>query len=97
MSIKYSEPPYDLSYFQSLHYQLFSKLYNWAGKLRDVNIYKNDTPFCYYQYIENESNRLFTQLKKEKWLKNLEKDIFCEKLAEYYCEFNMIHLNFRIK
>jgi cell filamentation protein len=91
MSIKYKEPPYDLFYLKSLHYQLFSKLYDWAGDLRIVNIYKNNTPFCFYENIENESNKLFSQLKSEQWLRNLEKNIFCEKLARYYCEFNMIH------
>ena len=30
-------------------------------------------------------------MEKEEWLKGLNKNDFCEKLAEYYCEFNMIH------
>lgn len=38
------------------------------------------------------SQKLFRSLKKEKWLqKDLTKEEFCNKLAEYYCEFNMIH------
>jgi len=30
-------------------------------------------------------------MQRENWLTNLQKEKFCEKLAEYYCEFNMIH------
>ncbi|WP_201800028.1 hypothetical protein [Andreprevotia sp. IGB-42] len=31
--IDFSSPPYDLSYFQSLHRQLFADLYDWAGDI----------------------------------------------------------------
>ncbi|WP_275575082.1 Fic/DOC family protein [Methylocucumis oryzae] len=33
----------------------------------------------------------FKDLSEDNWLKNLSTHEFCEKLAEYYCEFNMIH------
>lgn len=89
--IKYSNPPYDLDYLKLLHRQLFDPLYLWAGELRDVNISKNGTLFCQFPYIENETKKLFNELEKEEWLKGLNKNDFCEKLAEYYCEFNMIH------
>ena len=49
------------------------------------------TRFCNCSRIIAESQKLFDSLEKENWLKNLPKEEFCEKLAEYYCEFNMIH------
>ncbi len=76
---------------QSLHRHLFSELYDWAGKLRNVDISKGGTRFCNCDRIIAESQKLFDGLQKENWLANLQKKIFCEKLAEYYCEFNMIH------
>lgn len=89
--VKFSPPPYNLKYMQKLHRQLFSALYVWAGELRDVDIAKNETLFCNNQRIVAEAKKLFKSLEQEKWLNNLDKDQFCNKLAEYYCEINMLH------
>lgn len=89
--VVFKPPPYDLNYMQSLHHLLFLELYEWAGELRSVDISKGGTRFCTCSRIVAESQKLFNSLQKENWLKNLSKKDFCEKLAEYYCEFNMIH------
>lgn len=89
--IVFSHPPYDLDYMSRLHRQLFSELYEWAGKLRSVDIAKGGTRFCNLGRIVAEANKLFTKLGSDNWLSNLSKDDFCDKAAEYYCEFNMIH------
>lgn len=90
--IKFSHPPYDLNYMRTLHRQLFSDLYEWAGELRNVDISKGGTRFCHCRYIEAQSQKLFKKLSADNWLKKLSThDVFCEKLAEYYCEFNMVH------
>lgn len=90
-NIVFQHPPYNLEYMKLLHRQLFSDLYDWAGELRSVDISKGGTRFCNCVYMIAESQKLFESLQKENWLKNLQKDEFCEKLAKYYCEFNMIH------
>ncbi|MGZ5027095.1 MAG: putative adenosine monophosphate-protein transferase Fic [Methylobacter sp.] len=89
--INFSRPPYDLDYMRRLHSQLFSDLYEWAGELRNVDISKGGTRFCNCGRMVAESQKLFKNLSKDNWLKNLPTHAFCEKLAEYYCEFNMIH------
>lgn len=89
--IVFSQPPYDLEYMSRLHRQLFSELYEWAGKIRSVDIAKGGTRFCNSGRIVAEANKLFTKLGNDNWLSNLSKDDFCDKTAEYYCEFNMIH------
>jgi cell filamentation protein len=89
--IVFSRPPYDLEYMRHLHCQLFSELYKWAGELRSVDISKGGTRFCNTERMTAEANKLFTKLKNDNWLSNLSKDEFCDKAAEYYCEFNMIH------
>lgn len=90
-NIRFKHPPYDLDYMKIIHHQLFSNLYDWAGELRRVDISKGGTRFCNCGRIIAESQKLFSSLQKESWLIDLEKQSFCEKLAEYYCEFNMIH------
>lgn len=60
--IVYKEPPYDLEYLKGLHKKLFSELYEWAGELRSVNIFKGDTAFCFYDNLETYSDDLFSQL-----------------------------------
>lgn len=89
--IYFELPPYNLDYMRKLHRQLFSELYDWAGEIRTINISKGGTLFCIHSRIEIETQKLFTSLEEEHWLQYLDKDGFCEKLAEYYVEFNMIH------
>ncbi len=89
--IGFRHPPYDLEYMKLLHKKLFSELYDWAGEIRNVDISKRVTRFCNCSRIIPEAKKLFIALQKENWLSNLKKEEFCERLAEYYCEFNMIH------
>ena len=89
--VHYQPPPYDLGYFQHLHYTLFSPLYDWAGKIRDVSISKGGTVFCVPVRIEAEAQKLFRAIAARRWLTGLERNAFCHLLAEFYCEFNMIH------
>lgn len=89
--VGFNHPPYNLSYMSNLHVQLFSQLYEWAGQVRTVDISKGGTRFCTCGRIDAEASKLFSRLEKDNWLKGLAKTDFCEKLAEYYIEFNMIH------
>lgn len=90
-NVKYQAPPYDLRYLQNVHFALFSNLYDWAGCIRDVNISKGGTTFCIFTRIAPEIDNLFLQLTRDKWMTGLSKADLCKKLAEYYCEFNMVH------
>lgn len=90
-NVTFSQPPYNLNYMRKLHRELFSLLYSWAGEVRTVDISKSNTRFCNCLRIEAESEKLFQLLANDSWLYGLEREEFCEKLAEYYCEFNMIH------
>jgi len=89
--IEYQDAPYNLKYLQTLHKQLFNELYKWAGELRTVDISKEDTEFCSFFNLESYSSGLFENLQKDKWLEGLNKTSFYKKLAEHYCEFNMLH------
>ncbi|WP_058910360.1 putative adenosine monophosphate-protein transferase Fic [Entomohabitans teleogrylli] len=80
-----------LPYLCEIHHQLFQDLYDWAGKLREVDIYRGDTRFCHFEYIEKEGNALMRALEEEGYLVGLAHQIFVERLAHYYCEINVLH------
>lgn len=90
-----SEPPKqpDSNYLLSLHQQLFQKIYDFAGKVRTVNISKSDSPvpFCYADFIFSESQRIFNQLATDNYFVGLPKDRFVEKLAWLSSELNALH------
>lgn len=67
--IEYAEPPYDLKYLKSIHVQLFGDLYDWAGKLRQIDISKGDTRFCNFSRIEIETNKLLRPLQEKNTFK----------------------------
>ena len=80
-----------LPHLCAIHRHLYQDVFDWAGQLREVDIYEGDTPFCHFPYIEKEGNALMQQLEDEAWLDGLSKDAFIERLAHYYCEINMLH------
>lgn len=90
-----SEPPQkpDFDYLLSLHRQLFQDIYDFAGKVRTVNISKPDSPvpFCYADFIFSESQRIFSQLTTDNYFVGLSKDKFIEKLAWLSSELNALH------
>lgn len=87
----YQAPPYHLHSFKQIHYALFSEIYDWAGEIRTVDIAKGGTRFCNCNRIEPEATKLFRNLEKDHWLKDLSPVNLANKLAEHYCEFNMLH------
>lgn len=89
--IEYAEPPYDLQYLKSIHAQLFSDLYEWAGQLRQIDISKSDTRFCTFSRIEIETNKLLNSLQQQNYFQDLDPQQLICKLADLYCELNVIH------
>lgn len=66
-------------------------VFDWAGHLREVDIYQGDTRFCHFAYIEKEGNALMQDLEEEGYLMGLPKEKFVSRLAHYYCEINVLH------
>lgn len=84
---------YDLSLLQSLHRKLFSDIYDFAGKLRTVNIMKPDSeaPFAYADCIPMEARRIFDELRAKNYLAGLGKNDFAQELAGLAAELNALH------
>ncbi len=85
---------FDENYFISLHKRTFESLYNWSGKYRDFNMSKGNSLFCQGKFVKSASKKIFSDLKKENYLKNstnLSKEKFAKKLAYYKCELIALH------
>jgi len=78
-------------HLRAIHRTLFQDLYDWAGELRQIDIYLDDTPFCHFEYLEKQGNALMAALEAENGLADLSPDKFTQRLAHYYCEINMLH------
>ncbi|MCU5771843.1 putative adenosine monophosphate-protein transferase Fic [Erwiniaceae bacterium BAC15a-03b] len=90
-TIELGVPGLGFPHLRALHRTLFQDLYDWAGELRQIDIYMDDTPFCHFEYIEKEGNALMAALEAEKGLADLPPDQFIARMAHYYCEINMLH------
>lgn len=92
--IEQFEPDFDgifLAGLQEIHRHLFQDVYEWAGKIRTVDISKGSTRFANVSRIIPEADKLFEQLAQESHLAGLPHSQFVARLAHYYCELNVIH------
>lgn len=89
--IEFALPPYNLDYFQQIHRQLFSDLYDWAGDLRTIDISKGDTRFCSFHRIQPEADKLFRALSEANWLEGMDRTSLVTGIAELYGDLNVIH------
>ncbi|PCI73116.1 MAG: cell filamentation protein Fic [Gammaproteobacteria bacterium] len=82
---------FHLQHLKSIHFHLFQDIYDWAGKLRQVDISKSGSRFCTMNRIEHETIGLLTKLNNENNLIGLSLHHFVESSADFYCELNVIH------
>ncbi|WP_144839900.1 putative adenosine monophosphate-protein transferase Fic [Leclercia adecarboxylata] len=80
-----------LPHLCAIHQHLYQDIFDWAGDIREMDIYQGDTRFCHFAYIEKEGNALMQDLEKEGYLVGLEKADFINRLSHYYCEINVLH------
>ncbi len=82
---------FDSDHLKAVHAYIFQDVYEWAGKIRTINISKGDIAFALAPYIENEARKLSATLVSENNLLGLEKPQFVERFAHYYAEWNVLH------
>ncbi len=80
-----------LPHLCAIHQHLYQDIFDWAGDIREMDIYQGDTRFCHFAYIEKEGNALMQDLEEEGYLVGLEKADFINRLSHYYCEINVLH------
>jgi len=95
MNIAFNINRFDLlKELEKIHKHLFQDIFEWAGKIRLVDIKKN-TPdsdfFLPVSMIEKASSFVTKELIDEKLLRHLKKDAFINRLAYFYDQVNYIH------
>lgn len=94
-SIEILESPiagqFDLIHLQRIHLALFQDVYDWAGKIRTVDISRGNSRFANVRFIESAANDIFNKLARENWLKGLDSNSLSKRLAHYLSEINALH------
>lgn len=84
------EGAFDLKHLQAIHAYIFQDVYEWAGKLRTVDIAKGNM-FCNVKFLSIQADEIFGKLRKDRYLEGLSKDVFIQKTAFYFSEINALH------
>ena len=82
---------FDLIHLQRIHLALFQDVYDWAGKIRTVDISRGNSRFANVRFIESAANDIFNKLARENWLKGLDAVALSKRLAHYLSEINALH------
>jgi len=82
---------FDSAHLQCIHLALFQDVYDWAGKIRTVDISRGNSRFANVRFIESAANDIFNKLARENWLKGLDADALSKRLAHYLSEINALH------
>jgi cell filamentation protein len=81
---------FDLKHLQKIHEYIFQDVYEWAGKLRTVQITKG-TVFCPAQNIEGFAEDINKQIKRQNYLRGMDKETFCRNAGCILGEINALH------
>ena len=54
---------FDFKHLQAIHRYIFQDVYDWAGKVRTVDIAKGNM-FCNVRFISGQADEIFTKLKQ---------------------------------
>lgn len=82
---------FDFDHYRAIHKYLFEEIYDWAGKIRAINISKKGTQFCPATEIPRVGNAVFGRLKEQNFFKDLPKDRFTEEIVDFYERTNELH------
>ncbi len=82
---------FDFEHYKAIHKYLFDEIYEWAGKIRTVDMSKKGTNFAKANEIEKLANACFARLKSENYFKGQEFDEFINNIVDFYCVTNMLH------
>lgn len=82
---------FQAAHYRSVHRHIFQDVYPWAGRLRIVRISRGESAFCFPEHIPNALWSLFTDLKRDRLLHDLDPPAFAEKAATFLATLNAIH------
>ena len=82
---------FDLAHLQAIHRHLFQDVYDWAGKIRTVEISKGGHQFQFRQYVRTGMDYVHRQLIAADYLKGLSRPDFAAKAGEVIGNVNYVH------
>ena len=82
---------FDFEHYKAIHKYLFDEIYDWAGKIRSVDMSKKGTSFAKADEIEQLANACFARLKAENYFRGQEFNEFVSNIVDFYCVTNMLH------
>lgn len=91
--LRQDESSYELNKerFLYIHRFLFGDIYDFAGKYRKENVIKGQFRFAEFEFIDEQLDYLMSKLKKENYLKGLDKKNISIRLTYYMSELNVLH------
>ncbi len=85
------EGNFDLDHLKAIHRHLFQDIYEWAGKIRLVEISKGSSQFQLQKYIETGMEDVHRRIVKSDYLQNLCPKEFSRKAGEIIGDINYVH------
>lgn len=82
---------FDFKHYKAIHKYLFDDIYEWAGKIRSVDMSKKGTSFAKANEIEQLADACFARLKVENYFRDQEFNEFVRNIVDFYCVTNILH------
>ncbi|GAB1395148.1 Fic family protein [Rhodocyclaceae bacterium] len=82
---------FDLEHLCAMHAYMFQDVYDWAGRLRTVDISRGDSRFANFGLIEDYLGKKLRGVEAENFLRDLPPPDFISRLAHYMAEINAAH------
>ena len=81
---------FDCNHLKAIHWYLFSPIYDFAGKYREINIFKEHSSFLGYECIETELEKVMLEAKEKEVNENNLFDV-AKFLGDLY--YNLIYIH----
>lgn len=81
----------DLENLKQIHKYIFQDIYPFAGQIREEDISKGGFMFAKFQFIIQNAEPIFLELKLENYLRDLSSEGFAKRAAHYMAEVNVLH------
>lgn len=81
---------FDFDHLKKIHYIIFQDVYEWAGKVRTVDIGKGNL-FCRVQFINDYAGSVFSDFNSSCRAAGADRVKFTETLASHYADMNALH------
>lgn len=82
---------FDLAHLCALHQHLFQDIFEWAGKLRTVEIAKGGSQFQFRAYIETGMRDIHRRIRTHDYLRGLDRAAFASLAGEILGDVNYVH------